>query len=129
MAAKRYSKKREAILACLSSTKSHPSAEWVYQQLKPQFPDLSLATVYRNLNQLAEAGLIRKVEGLDGSVHFDHNTHNHYHFVCIKCNKVYDVPCEVAPDLNQKVLVKTGLQVISHDITFKGICQHCQKHN
>ena len=92
-------------------------------------PNISLATVYRNLNPLAEAGLIRKVEGLDGSVHFDHNTHNHYHFVCIKCNKVYDVPCEVAPDLNQKVLVKTGLQVISHDITFKGICQHCQKHN
>ena len=85
--------------------------------------------IHNNKKQLAEAGLIRKVEGLDGSVHFDHNTHNHYHFVCIKCNKVYDVPCEVAPDLNQKVLVKTGLQVISHDITFKGICQHCQKHN
>ena len=98
-------------------------------KIKKDFPNISLGTVYRNLNQLAEAGLIRKVEGLDGSVHFDHNTHNHYHFVCIKCNKVYDVPCEVAPDLDQKVLVKTGLQVISHDITFKGICQHCQKHN
>ena len=124
-----YSRQREAIVRTLANTVSHPTAEEIYAEVKKNCPKISLATVYRNLNQLAEAGLIRKVEGLDGSVHFDHNTHNHYHFVCIKCNKVYDVPCEVAPDLNQKVLVKTGLQVISHDITFKGICQHCQKHN
>ena len=124
-----YSKQRELALKVLQKNMCHPTADFVYKQKRKDLPNISLATVYRNLNQLAEAGLIRKVEGLDGSVHFDHNTHNHYHFVCIKCNKVYDVSCEVAPDLNQKVLVKTGLQVISHDITFKGICQHCQKHN
>lgn len=124
-----YSRQRELTLKIVQQNMVHPTADYVYEQLKKELPNISLATVYRNLNQLAEADLIRRVECLDGSVHFDHNTHNHYHFICIKCNKVYDIPYEVAPDLEQRVLVETGLQVISHDIAFKGICQHCQKHN
>lgn len=124
-----YSRQRELTLKIVQQNMVHPTADYVYEQLKKELPNISLATVYRNLNQLAETGLIRRVECLDGSVHFDHNTHNHYHFICIKCNKVYDIPYEVAPDLEQRVLVETGLQVISHDIAFKGICHHCQKHN
>lgn len=125
----RYSRQRELTLQVLHENVCHPSADFIYEKMKQKMPNISLATVYRNLNQLAEAGIIRKIEGLDGAVHFDHNTHNHYHFVCIKCNKVYDVPYDVAPNLNDEVLERTGLQVITHDITFKGICQHCQKHN
>lgn len=125
----RYSRQRELTLQVLQEKVCHPSADFIYEKMKQKMPNISLATVYRNLNQLAEAGIIRKIEGLDGAVHFDHNTHNHYHFVCIKCNKVYDVPYDVAPNLNDEVLERTGLQVITHDITFKGICQHCQKHN
>ena len=125
----RYSRQRELTLQVLKENMCHPTADFIYDKMKQKMPNISLATVYRNLNQLAEAGIIRKIEGLEGSVHFDHNTHNHYHFVCIKCNKVYDVPYEVAPNLNDEVLKHTGLQVITHDITFKGICQHCQKHN
>ena len=53
----RFSKKRAAIYDCLCGTKTHPSADWIYQQLLPEFPDLSLATVYRNLAQLKEAGI------------------------------------------------------------------------
>lgn len=125
----RYSRQRELTLQVLQENVCHPSTDFIYEKMKQKMPNISLATVYRNLNQLAEAGIIRKIEGLDGAVHFDHNTHNHYHFVCIKCNKVYDVPYDVAPNLNDEVLERTGLQVITHDITFKGICQHCQKHN
>lgn len=125
----RYSRQRELTLQVLQENVCHPTADFIYEKMKQKIPNISLATVYRNLNQLAEAGIIRKIEGLDGAVHFDHNTHNHYHFVCIKCNKVYDVPYDVAPNLNDEVLERTGLQVITHDITFKGICQHCQKHN
>ena len=78
--------------------------------MRKELPNISLATVYRNLNQLAEAGLIRKVEGLDGSVHFDHNTHNHYHFVCIKCNKFTNVPLKLDQTRTKKLMVKPGLQ-------------------
>lgn len=92
-------------------------------------PSLSLATVYRNLNQLAENGIIRRIDGLDGSVHFDHNLCKHYHFICTKCNKVYDVVYDIAPDLADKVLAETGLFVESFDISLKGICPNCKKNN
>lgn len=124
-----YSRQREMILKVLQENVVHPTADFIYELIKKELPSISLATVYRNLNQLAEAGEICKIESLDGAVHFDCNTHKHYHFICIKCNKVYDVPYDVAPELEDKVLEKTGLQVIKHDIAFKGICQHCQKHN
>lgn len=124
-----YSRQRDLVLKTLQSNVVHPTADYVYELIKKEMPNISLATVYRNLNQLAEAGIIRKIEGLDGVVRFDHNTHNHYHFICIKCNKVYDIPFDIAPNLEEQVLVETGLQIIQHDIAFKGICHNCQKHN
>ncbi len=105
----------------------HPTADYVYELLKKELPSLSLATVYRNLNQLAENGMIRKIEGLDGAIHFDHNLEKHYHFICTKCNKVYDVPYDVAPDLADKVSAQTGLIIENYDISFKGICPECHK--
>ena len=66
----RYSKKREAILDCLRSTDSHPTAEWIYAQLKGEYPDLSLATVYRNLAQLKSSGIIRSVGVVAGLPRF-----------------------------------------------------------
>ena len=75
---------------------------------------------------LAENGIIRRIDGLDGSVHFDHNLCKHYHFICTKCNKVYDVAYDIAPDLADKVLAETGLFVESFDISLKGICPNCK---
>ena len=88
----KYSRQRDLILKALRENVVHPTADFIYTVLKEKEPNLSLATVYRNLNLLANEGIIRKIEGLDGVAHFDHNTHNHYHFICSKCNKVYDVP-------------------------------------
>ncbi len=123
----KYSKQRELILKTLQEHMVHPTADYIYEVLKKELPSISLATVYRNLNQLAENGMIKKIEGLDGSVHFDHNLSKHYHFICTKCNKVYDVPYDVAPDLADKVLSQTGLIIESYDISFKGICPECHK--
>lgn len=123
----KYSKQRELILNTLRENMVHPTADYIYEVLKKELPSISLATVYRNLNQLAALGLIKKIEGLDGSVHFDHNLSNHYHFICTKCNKVYDVPYDVAPDLADKVSAQTGLIIENYDISFKGICPKCHK--
>lgn len=125
----KYSKQREMILQTLRENVIHPTADQLYQLLRCKMPNISLGTVYRNLNQLAEHREIIKIDGLDGSVHFDHNTHKHFHFICIKCNKVYDVPTEVAPDLEQKVLETTGLSVTDYEVSMRGICQKCQKIN
>lgn len=125
----KYSKQRELVLQTLQRNVIHPTAEGIYSILREKLPNISLATVYRNLNQLAAEGMIRKIVGLDGSVHYDHNMHNHYHFICNKCNKVYDVPYDVASDLEEKVLTQTGLEVTSHDISFKGICMACRSKN
>ena len=125
----KYSKQREHILKTLRENVIHPTADEIYALARKGMPSLSLATVYRNLNQLAENGIIRRIDGLDGSVHFDHNLCKHYHFICTKCNKVYDVAYDIAPDLADKVLAETGLFVESFDISLKGNCTNCKKNN
>jgi len=124
----KFSKQREHILKTLCENAVHPTAEELYTLARRDMPSLSLATVYRNLNRLADGGLIRRIEGLDGFVRFDHNLCNHYHFICTKCNKVYDVAYDIAPDLAGKVLAETGLFVDSAEITLRGVCPDCRKH-
>ena len=87
----RYSKKRQAILDCLRATHSHPTAEWVYSQIKPLYPDLSLATVYRNLTQLKEAGMVRSMGSVAGQEHFDAELSPHAHLICERCGAINDL--------------------------------------
>ena len=88
--AKKFSRKREAILTCLHGTTCHPTAEWVYQQLKPQFPDLSLGTVYRNLAAFKAEGVIDSVGVVNGLERYDGNTIPHAHIVCESCGALLD---------------------------------------
>lgn len=124
-----YSKQRELILKVLRENVIHPTADQIYTLMRAEMPSVSLATVYRNLNLLAENGIIRRISGLDGSVHFDHNMEKHYHFICTKCNKVYDIPHDIAPELADKAAAATGLEVNSCEITFKGTCHNCKTIN
>lgn len=121
-----YSKQREIILDTLKSNVVHPTAEYIYEILKKEDSKISLATLYRNLNQLAENGLIKKIDGLESSSHYDHNTHAHYHFICDNCKKVFDVSCGIAPDIVKKIEDETGFIVSSHDIIIHGICKNCK---
>ena len=122
-----YSKQREIILDTLSKNAIHPTAEALLEFLKSDNSNVGMTTLYRNLNQLAEAGLIKKIDGLEPSAHFDHNTFEHYHFICEECKKVYDIPSSVAPDLVQNTTKATGFDITSHDIVFHGICSECRK--
>ena len=122
----RYSKKREAILAAIQGTRCHPSAEWVYKQLKPQHPDLSLGTVYRNLTFLQEHGLIQSAGVVQGQERYDAITAPHSHFVCNCCGTVLDLP-GIEPDssLEQAVSRQYGLAVQRRELTFYGLCSSC----
>ena len=124
----RYSKKRAAILEAIQSTDCHPSAEWVYQTLKPAHPDLSLGTVYRNLIFFQDSGDIKSVGVVKGQERFDANTNPHSHFVCNECGAVYDLP-EIKPDfdLDKAVCRRYGHDVERHELIFYGRCKECMK--
>ena len=122
-----YSKQREKFLDTLTCNAIHPTAEELLEILKTENSNIGLTTLYRNLNQLAQAGMIKKIDGLDPSAHFDHNTHEHYHFICKECKRVFDVPSEVAPDLVNNTRMATGFDIENHDIVFHGVCSECKK--
>ena len=124
----RYSRKRQAILDCLRGTKSHPTAEWIYTQLKPSFPDLSLATVYRNLSRFKDAGLVRSMGTVNGQERFDADTRPHTHAVCLRCGKVLDVcEVEIPGELIDRVQSATGFSLSYSNLMLEGICKDCQK--
>ena len=126
-AAHRYSKKREAILGLLRSTTEHPGAEWIYLRLKSDYPDLSLATVYRNLSQFKEQGLVLSLGTVNGVERFDGNTEPHVHFVCDCCGRVQDLhELEVPTALCQSAARYTGAKVTQCWLTFHGACSDCQ---
>lgn len=123
-----YSKKREAILKAVCSTKTHPTAEWVYATLKPDYSDLSLGTVYRNLSQLKNDGVIISVGVVNGQERYDGNTAPHTHFVCSECGAVLDVPGDF---ISEKQILKAArsceFQIDSFEVVLKGVCQDCLK--
>ena len=122
-----YSKQRETILDTLREYTVHPSAEQLYEKVHSKDKTISKGTLYRNLNQLAASGIIKKIDGLDTSAHFDHNTHEHYHFIYNRCKKIYDIEKEDVkiPEIKQK----DEFIITNHDIIFKGICKECRKKN
>lgn len=122
----RYSKQRENVKKGLEKFCIHPTAEELYLELKPNNANLSLATVYRNLNQLAESGQIKKIEGLSGRVHYDHNNHEHFHIICVNCGKVADLGANT--NLSFKLIFEkeSQFEVLSYDIVVKGLCSKCK---
>lgn len=122
-----FSRKREAIYNTLCGTTVHPTAEWVYEALKPDYPDLSLGTVYRNLKKFCESGKVRSVGVIHGQEHFDGDTTKHSHFVCTGCGRVLDifepvVPEETVADIERK----HNFRIETEDILFNGTCPECQ---
>ena len=123
----RYSKNRELVLACVKNTKCHPSVEWVYEQLKPEHPDLGLATVYRNLRKLVAEGTIRSLGVVEEKERFDGCVLPHVHAVCEQCGAVMDLPDAAIPDILKTCAETAGFAVSSVRIHVYGVCDACQK--
>lgn len=86
----RYSKQREQILMALKRSCDHPTADMLYARLRDENPNISLATVYRNLNMMADAGEIRRILFDDAKARYDANPAPHEHMQCLHCRKVFD---------------------------------------
>ena len=126
----KHFRKRDAILNCVRSTDAHPSADWVFEHVKMEVPDISLATVYRNLALFKEQGLITSLGTVKGVERFDGNTDPHVHFICTQCGAVLDLPqISVPEELNSAVAQSSGGRVDSCQLSFTGICGECRKLN
>ena len=121
-------RKRGAILECLRCSKAHPSADMVYALLQNDHPDISLATVYRNLALFRKQGLIQSVGTVNGIERFDANTEPHVHFFCTGCDAVLDLPeLQVPEALCGQAASGIGGQVSGCQLSFTGLCGECSQ--
>ena len=123
-------KKRNAILSCLRQTDTHPSAEMIHGMLQSEHPDISLATVYRNLSRFKSQGVIQSLGTINGIERFDANTAPHVHFVCNCCSAVMDLHQMKTPQqLCSEAAQHTGGQVDVCQLMFFGTCRECLAKN
>lgn len=120
------SQQRENILELLQKTGTHPAADWIYSQLKEDFPNLSMGTVYRNLNILIEQGLVKKIDFGSTFDRFEANIAPHYHFVCESCGAIIDLDLPIDESLNEYVQKETSYLVSRHKIEYFGVCDRCR---
>ena len=124
--ARKHSRKRDAILDCIRRTKCHPSAEWVYQQLKPEIPDLSLGTVYRNIAMFKEVGVIQSIGVVNGLERYDFNAEPHTHFICTCCGQVTDLhQVQLPQSLVRQAAKSMEGEILESQLVFSGICENC----
>ncbi len=121
---KNYSRQRNAILSALRSTVTHPTALSIYETVKEDIPNISLATVYRNLNSLAQNGdiIIIPIEGQPE--HYDGDFSSHMHFCCKNCGTILDIPGR--SDLSDGIEQYLNCKILSSTVVFSGLCQQCK---
>ena len=121
-----HSKRRDAIYELLKTSKSHPSAKTIYEKLKSEYPNISLGTVYRNINFFIENDNIFRVANVAGEDRFDACLEPHSHFVCTKCGNIYDIENKNFEYLN-KTLENENFKVDKTSVVFYGLCRNCNK--
>ena len=121
----RYSKQREQVYETIASSMEHLKVEEIYQALKQGESKIGIATVYRNVKELESCGRIRKIKDLEGVDHYDATIQIHPHFICRKCNCVYDIDSKNY-DIIEKMQKLTKHTIESIDITLRGICDRCE---
>ncbi len=122
----RMTKQRQTILNVLRSTTSHPTADWIYEEVRKTIPNISLGTVYRNLGILTTMGEILELNFGSTYSRYDGNPNNHYHFCCSQCGNVYDLTLPLLQSIDTEVMEKSGHIVKNHRMEFYGICENCK---
>lgn len=123
----RLTTQRQIILEELGKVTSHPTANEVYDMVRKRLPRIGLGTVYRNLELLAESGVILKLEVGGTQKRFDATVDPHYHIRCSKCGKVDDIDIPVQEQLEVSAHESSNYEILGHHIEFSGICGDCQQ--
>jgi len=121
----RLTTQRQIILEELGKVTSHPTANEVYDMVRKRLPRIGLGTVYRNLELMAETGIILKLEVGGTQKRFDATINPHYHIRCLSCGKVNDIDIPVMEDINKTAADISQYQILGHHIEFSGICHEC----
>lgn len=124
---RRQTIQRSLVLKAVNKLQCHATADEIYEEIVKEHPNVSRATVYRNLNLLSETGHIRKIEIPGGADCFDHICHDHCHVKCEKCGRIFDVDMEYVTGLEKNIRNDRGFSFTGYDIIFRGICPDCQK--
>ena len=125
--AQKYSRQRELIKDFLCTRKDHPTADVVYMNVRQQYPNISLGTVYRNLTLLSDTGEIQRLRLGDGVDHFDADTVPHNHFICTQCGSVLDLEMESIDYISEAAGEHFDGIIDGHVTYFHGTCKDCCK--
>ena len=126
--AQRFSKKRQAIYDAMLQSREHPSAEWVYQTLKPEYPNLSLGTVYRNIKGMVASGEVICVGNVDGKDRYDAHVEPHLHLVCRSCGTVVDIDMtEAMVSQCHTIAADNQVDLDLRSVHFAGLCSGCRE--
>ena len=122
----RLTKQRQVILEELKKTRSHPTADELYQMVRKRIPNISLGTVYRNLEILANCGLIKKLEAAGSQKRFDANVDEHQHVRCVECGRVDDLYCDSVNPLECVMRQQCDYEIYDYRLEFLGLCPECR---
>lgn len=122
----RITPQRQAIIRYLITSHSHPTADEIYHALSPDFPNISVATIYNNLRVFKSIGIVKELTYGDASSRFDFNTHNHYHVICEKCGKIVDFHYPQLDEVEQLAQHITEFDVTHHRMEIYGLCKECK---
>lgn len=121
----RMTPQRHAILSYLMGSMSHPTADEIYKSLSPNYPSMSVATIYNNLRLFVEAGLVRELTYGDDSSRFDADLSDHYHAICKSCGQIVDFEYPPLLEVERAASDKTGFMVEGHRMEIYGVCSTC----
>ena len=124
----RLTPQRIAICKYLSETSDHPTSAMIFEQIRAQYPSLSLMTVYNTLERLVNLGLVNSLGNAgDDNVHYDGNTSSHINLACISCHKIVDIDSPQILNLDQEVSDTSGFKLLGVRMMYYGLCPDCQK--
>jgi len=120
----RLTPQRDAILEYLESTRSHPTAQEVYEEVKKRFPYVSRATVYNTLGTMTRLGLLTEIKRTEGAIRYETDPTPHANVICLHCGSVQDVPLVVEPKADLSSL--PGFEIVSTHVEIYGYCAKCR---
>lgn len=124
---KRNTVQREMVLSAIRQLRDHPTADRIAAEIHREHPQVGTGTVYRNLNSLSEDGEILRVSFPGEPDHFDHTLLPHYHALCVRCRRVFDVDMAPISGLEKQVTDSHGFEITGSEILFRGLCAECKK--